>query len=57
MEIKLNIIISEMELDIKFPAREIIQAANRVLEERFARDGLERSVYGVIEGVANKYSR
>ena len=46
-----------MELKIEFPAREVIQAAKNVMKERFAGDEIDGTMYGVIEGVVNKYSR
>ena len=52
-----KIILSEMELNIEFPARELIQAATNVFEDRFGGDEIDRTMRGVIDGVINKYSR
>ena len=49
--------LSEMELKIEFPAREVKQAATDVFEDRFGGDKIDRIMRGVIDGVINKYSR
>ena len=46
-----------MEFNIEFPAREVIQAATNVFEDRFGGDEIDRTMRGVIDGVINKYSR
>ena len=51
------IILSDMELNIEFPAREVKQAATDVFEDRFGGDKIDRIMRGVIDGVINKYSR
>ena len=52
-----KIILSEMELNIEFPAREVIRGVTNVFKDRFGGDEIDRTTRGVIDGVINKYSR
>ena len=49
--------LSEMELKIEFPAREVKRAATDVFEDRFGGDKMDRTMRGVIDGAINNYSR